>query len=125
MNNETLVRELRNAADEWSSNHPIVHTFETQYGVALREAANAIEELQMMLDGVSSASQQKSGITVPLPPHGRLIDADEAKQEIIDLIDEYSWLDENGLHNPKWCAMMEALSVIEQAPTILEAENAE
>ena len=62
---------------------------------------------------------------VPVPPHGRLIDADEVKQEIIDLIDEYSWLDENGLHNPKWCAMNEAKMIIQESPTIIGAEGGE
>lgn len=79
MNSETLVRELRNAAYEWSSNHSVAHTFETRYDIALSDAADAIEELQMMLDGVSSdndalcerindlTGKEKSGLLIRLP----------------------------------------------------------
>ena len=36
----------------------------------------------------------------------------------MDFIDEYSEVDRNGLHNPKWCAMEEAKDVILNAPTV-------
>ena len=48
----------------------------------------------------------------------RMIDADPVLAEIMDFIDEYSEFDENGLHNPKWCAMEEAKDVILNAPTV-------
>ena len=48
----------------------------------------------------------------------RPIDADTVLAEIMDFIDEYSEVDESGLHNPKWCAMEEAKDVILNAPTM-------
>lgn len=51
---ENMVRELRNAADEWRANHLTVSTFETRYDLALLDAADAIEELDALLDGVSA-----------------------------------------------------------------------
>lgn len=48
----------------------------------------------------------------------RLIDADAVLAEITDFLDEYSEVDGNGLHNPKWCAMEEAKDVILNAPTV-------
>ena len=48
----------------------------------------------------------------------RMIDADPVLAEIMDFIDEYSEVDENGLHNPKWCAMEEAKDVILNAPAM-------
>ena len=41
-----MVAELRRAADEWRANHPSVSTFEMRYDLALKDAADAIEELQ-------------------------------------------------------------------------------
>lgn len=62
---------------------------------------------------------------VPLPPHGRLIDADALMLEIKEYIEEYDELDENGYHNLKWCAMKEAEATIANAPTIIPAEEDE
>ena len=63
---------------------------------------------------------------VPVPPHGRLIDADALMLHILDYIEEYADdLDDNGYHNGKWCAMKEAEMVINDAPTIIEAEEGE
>lgn len=45
----------------------------------------------------------------------RYIDADKVVEQLKEYIDEYSWVDENGLHGLKWCAMMEALDVVEEA----------
>lgn len=42
-----------------------------------------------------------------------LISRKEALQAIDQYIDEYSGTDENGLHNLKWCAMVEARYTIE------------
>ena len=60
-----------------------------------------------------------------LPPHGRLIDADALMLKILDYIEEYSDVDEKGWHNLKWCAMKEAEMAINNAPTIIEAEEGE
>ena len=60
---------------------------------------------------------------VELPPHGRLIDADALMGVIQDYIEEYSDLDEDGMHNLKWCAMKETEMAINAAPTIVEADN--
>lgn len=45
----------------------------------------------------------------------RYIDADKVIEQLKEYIDEYSWVDENGNHGLKWCAMMEALDVVEEA----------
>lgn len=62
---------------------------------------------------------------VPVPPHGRLIDADAVMLHIQDYIEEYDDLSDNGYHSEKWCAMKEAEMVINDAPTIIEAEGRE
>lgn len=60
---------------------------------------------------------------VPVPEHGRLIDADALMLAIQEYIDEYSEIDEQGLHNEKWCAMKEATMSIEDTPTIIPADK--
>lgn len=59
----------------------------------------------------------------PVPPHWDLIDRDALLEILKEYIDEYSDLDENGLHNLKWCAMMEAMDATKDAPTIIPAEE--
>jgi len=56
-------------------------------------------------------------------PHGRLIDADALMLKILDYIDEYAGIDDEGLHSEKWCAMKETEIAINEAPTIIEAEG--
>ena len=58
---------------------------------------------------------------VPVPPHGRLIDADALMLKILDYIEEYSDVDEKGWHNLKWCAMKEAEMAINDAETVLNS----
>ena len=60
-----------------------------------------------------------------VPPHGRLGDLGALILEIKEYIEEYNELDENGYHNLKWCAMKEAEAKIENAPTIIPAEEDE
>ena len=62
---------------------------------------------------------------VPVPPHGRLIDANALMLKILDYIEEYSDVDEKGWHNLKWCAMKETEMAIKDAPTIIPAEEGE
>lgn len=63
---------------------------------------------------------------VSVPPHGRLIDADALMLHIQGYIEEYDDdLDDNGYHSGKWCAMKEAEMVINDAPTIIPAEEGE
>lgn len=38
--------------------------------------------------------------------------------EIDDLADEFSELDENGLHNERWCGISDSKRIIMNAPTI-------
>lgn len=45
----------------------------------------------------------------------RYIDADKVAERLKEYIDEYSWTDKNGMHGLKWCVMMEALDVVEEA----------
>lgn len=46
----------------------------------------------------------------------RYIDADKVIEQLNEYLDEYSWVNEEGLHDLKWCAMMEALAVVEETP---------
>jgi len=59
----------------------------------------------------------------PVPPHGRLIDADKLQQIIVEDIEEYSELDENGLHSGQWCGMMIAKMEIEAMPIAIGNER--
>lgn len=47
-----------------------------------------------------------------------LIALEPVIERIEEYIDEYSEVDANGWHNPKWCAMEEAKMVLEQAPFV-------
>ena len=38
------------------------------------------------------------------------------KNILADLLDEYSELDENNLHDPKWCGVSECYNVVDSAP---------
>lgn len=38
-----------------------------------------------------------------------------------DLLNEYSELDENGLHDPKWCGIKESYLVVTNAPSVKES----
>nr|DAE29738.1 MAG TPA: Protein of unknown function (DUF551) [virus sp. ctyMK1] len=49
-----------------------------------------------------------------------MIDEKNLINRINEYIEEYSGVDENGYHNLKWCAMIEALEVIKQQPKIGE-----
>lgn len=43
-------------------------------------------------------------------------DKEYVLSELSDLLDEYSEMDENGLHDPKWCGVKEAYGVVKTAP---------
>ena len=58
---------------------------------------------------------------IPVPDHGRLIDADALMLKIQDYIEEYGDVDERGLHNLKWCAMKEAEMAINDAETVFNS----
>jgi len=60
---------------------------------------------------------------VEVPDHGRLIDADALMLKIKDYIEEYSEIDDQGLHNDKWCAMKETEMAINDAPTVIQADK--
>lgn len=61
---------------------------------------------------------------IEIPQHGRLIDADELMRRIQLYIDEYElYVDENGFHCEKWCAMKETEMAINDAPTVIPADN--
>ena len=62
---------------------------------------------------------------IKVPHHGRMIDADALMLKIQDYIDEYSDLDEYGLHNFKWCAMKEVEMAINEANTIIGGDGHE
>ena len=46
-----------------------------------------------------------------------LIDRQAAIEAITEYIEEYNGIDNDGLHDPKWCAMMEARTAIDDLPT--------
>lgn len=50
MMHENMVLELKKAADEWRANHLSVPTFETRYDLALKDAADFIEEQEKMIN---------------------------------------------------------------------------
>ena len=60
---------------------------------------------------------------VPVPPHGRLIDADYLLAMVEGYIEEYDATDSYGLHTDKWCGWKEAEDVIRTAKTVIEAEE--
>ena len=69
---------------------------------------------------------RKSFRLIPIPPHGRLIDADVLMLMIQEYIDEYGWdVDEHGFHSEKWCAMKETEMAINDAPTVIPADKEE
>ena len=75
---------------------------------------------------VGSEGRRDDCPLIELPPHGRLIDADELMRQIQLYIDEYElYVDENGFHCEKWCAMKETEMAINNAPTVIEASEAE
>ena len=49
-----------------------------------------------------------------------MIDEKKLIEEIQEYIDEYKGVDAQGMHNLKWCAMMEALELIERQPKVGE-----
>ena len=85
-------------------------------------ATDRTDNRTRFVKGVTYDSPQEWCPLVPVPPHGRLIDADVLMLKILDYIDEYSDVDENGWHNLKWCAMKETEMAINDAPTIIPAE---
>ena len=63
----------------------------------------------------NTALTMKDGAGMGGKEVSRYIDADKVAEQLKEYIDEYSWVDENGLHGLKWCAMIEALDVVEEA----------
>ena len=49
-----------------------------------------------------------------------MIDEKKLIAEIREYIDEYKELDMQGVHNLKWCAMMDALELVERQPKVGE-----
>lgn len=49
-----------------------------------------------------------------------MIDEKKLIAEIREYIDEYKELDMQGMHSLKWCAMMEALELVESQPKVGE-----
>lgn len=77
-------------------------------------------------DGKVETGEPNSYQAVPVPPHGRLGDLDMVEAMIMEYIEEYgATKDENGNYSEKWCAMKEAEMVIQNTPTIIEAEEGE
>ena len=80
--------------------------------------------IEVYPDGTAIARKGIYGKAVPVPPHGRLIDADSLMLRIQEYIDEYGWdVDEHGFHSEKWCAMKETEMAINDAPTVIPADK--
>ena len=45
--------------------------------------------------------------------------------EIDDLADEFSEIDENGLHSERWCGIMDAKQIVINAPFVLDRPQGE
>lgn len=57
------VEKLRDAAQKWAEEHPVLHTFDTNYGAALRDAAATIEDLlTVKWKKVNGRSKPKLGV---------------------------------------------------------------
>ena len=64
----------------------------------------------------------KKYTAVPVPPHGRLIDADALMLKIQEYIEEYGEdVYDRGWHNLKWCAMKEVEMAINDAETVFNS----
>jgi len=94
---EDLIR--RSDAIEALGEEPYVWTDDDEF---------AIGERSQWIDDVSAIKAVPS------------VDTSEAKEyilsELSDLLEEYSELDENGLHDPKWCGVREAYGIVKNAP---------
>ena len=49
MDNHCMMIQLKHAAEEWDKAHPTIPTFAINYGIACRDAANRIEELDTQI----------------------------------------------------------------------------
>ena len=43
--------------------------------------------------------------------------------EIDDLADEFSEIDENGLHSERWCGILDSRGIIVNAPSVLQINS--
>lgn len=55
-------------------------------------------------------------------PYGRLGDLDYAIELLKEYAEEYSEVDENGLHSDKWCGYMECIEALKEIPAIVESD---
>lgn len=67
-----------------------------------------------------SLDRHKDCPLVPVPPHGRLIDAKYIRDAIIQ-----KWMDKAGDSHMYKCGMEDAYEVIRNAPTVVQAEEGE
>lgn len=71
--------------------------------------------LECTLTGMDSSSREQFCPLVPIPPHGRLIDADKAAKKVWELMRFPS-----NLANAQWIE-----NTLREMPTIIEAEEEE
>ena len=96
---EDLIR--RSDAIEALGEEPYVWTDDDEF---------AMGERSQWIDDVSAIEAVSS------------VDTSEAKEyilsELSDLLEEYSELNENGLHDPKWCGVREAYGIVKNVPFV-------
>ena len=82
-------------------------------------AINALDAVQRVGDTIAELEEQryyKAAEIVRKAAKNKFAayDVDKVIEQLEEYIEEYSELDENGLHNLKWCAMQEALDVVKR-----------
>lgn len=67
------------------------------------------------VSNIYDSDRKQIATAFPVPPHGRLIDADALEEEPCDVVENMEWYSESGYSHIQ----------IQNAPTIIEAEEEE
>lgn len=65
---DNLPNMLRSAAKEWREENKVVATGATRYDFALEEAAEAIETMTLIIDGLNETIKMYANDTLSEPP---------------------------------------------------------
>lgn len=68
---DNLPNMLRSAAKEWREENKVVATGATRYDFALEEAAEAIETMTLIIDGLNETIKMYANDTLSEPPKER------------------------------------------------------
>ena len=74
---------------------------------------------------VITGIKDKVGTAVPVPPHGRLIDADSLEAELWKMRAQYQMLDDTQTADQMMHGLYRAEQLLKGASTIIEAEEAD